>query len=229
MYLMYCKQFQVVDSIFEFNQLMTPDWIEANAEITGNHQVTQDFFEILPTTGSLYQRALRVPIVPPTILNSNNTITVMMTVALDTTIAQTDDHDPYLGISDGKSFIGWQTVDVDNYNTNPPCYSINADVGASIITGIKIGRGPHTDSKAFPTVINMRFKPAELWGTCETPQGDGGYNNLAAYNSLLNPSNGISFELYRHNPDEIYRIKYVQVYIVLEWTGNTTSKGIPFQ
>ena len=44
--------------IIPYNQLMTPKWIQSNAEITGNHNLTQAHYEILPTTGTTYQRAL---------------------------------------------------------------------------------------------------------------------------------------------------------------------------
>ena len=57
-----------METIIPYDQLMTPEWIESNAEITGNHQLTQDYYEILPATGETYQQALRVPLLPPNIL-----------------------------------------------------------------------------------------------------------------------------------------------------------------
>ena len=204
-------QVHFVETIIPFDELMNPAWIEDNAEITGNHQVTQAFYEILPTTGAVYQRALRVPLLPPNILSSNDSITVMMTVAMDTTIAITDDHDPIFGISDEKSFVGFQVFDVINYKALPPCCSINADVGDSTLQNVKQGSGAFTDSTHFPSVIKTQLKPADKWGSCETPQGDGGYNNLVFYESTVDPSKGLYFEFYRHNVKEEYHIKYIQV------------------
>ena len=201
-----------METIIPYDQLMTPKWIESNAEITGDHQLTEAYYEILPTTGATYQRALRVPLLPPKILSSNDSITVVMIVAMDTTIATTDDHDATFGISDEKSFIGFQAVDVNNYPTSPPCFSVNADVGVATIENIKLGNtGPLTDSTHFPSVIKIQLKPSEQWGSCETPQGDGGYNILGFYESTLDPSNGLYFEFYRHNVNEEYHIKYIQV------------------
>ena len=150
-----------METIIPYDQLMTPEWIESNAEITGNHQLTQDYYEILPATGGTYQRALRVPLLPPNILNSNDSITVVIIVAMDTTIAQTNDHDPNIGISDEKSYIGFEAPDIDNYHNYPACFSVNGDVGPTTIENVKLGEGPFTDSTHYPSIIKMQFKPAE--------------------------------------------------------------------
>ena len=114
---------------------MTPEWIKSNAEITGRHNVTQSYFEILPTTGDSYQRALRVPLIPPSLLASNDSITVVIIAAFDTTIGQTNDHDPNFGISDGKTFFGFEVPDPANYMNFPPCFSVSADVDVPTTTG----------------------------------------------------------------------------------------------
>ena len=180
-----------METIIPYDQLMTPEWIESNAEITGNHQLTHDYYKILPATGETYQRALRVPMLPPNILNSNDNITVVIIVAMDTTIAQTDDHDANFGISDEKSYIGFEAPNVANYHDYPACFSVNADVGVTTLENVKLGEGPLTSSTHYPSIIKAQFKPAEQWGSCETPQGDGGYNNLGLYQSALDPSNGL--------------------------------------
>ena len=159
-----------------FDQLMTPKWIESNAEISGNHKLTEAYYEILPTTGERYQRALRVPLIPPGSLNCDDSVTVVIIAAMDTTIAQSHDHDPNFGISDGKTFIGFEAVNPGNYHSFPPCFSINGDVGPTALQNAKFGNGSFTDSTHYPSVIKMQFKPAEQWGSCETPQGDGGYD-----------------------------------------------------
>ena len=201
-----------METIKPYDQLMTPVWIDSNAEITGNHQLTQAFYEILPARGgSLYQRALRVPLLPPKILNSNDSITVVILVAMDTTIAQTNDHDPNFGISDGKSYIGFEAPDIANYRNYPACFSVDGDVSATTLENVKLGEGPRTNSTHYPSIVKVQLKPAEQWGSCETPQGDGGYNNLGFYESTLDTSNGLYFEFYRHHASEEYHIKYIQV------------------
>ena len=195
---------------------MTPKWIESNAEITGNHKLTEAYYEVLSATGVPDQRALRVPLIPPGILKYNDSTTIVIIVAMDTAFAQSHDHDPNMGISDMKSFIGFEAVNPGNYHEYPPCFSINGDVGSTALQNVKYGNGSFTDSTHYPSVIKMQFKPAEQWGSCETPQGDGGYNNLGFYQSVLDPTNGLYFELYRDDAPEEYHIKYIQVYVQWE-------------
>ena len=46
-------------------------------------------------------------------------ISVAMTIAMDTTLADSRDHDPSFGISDGKSFVGIQIPDKRTYGYLP--------------------------------------------------------------------------------------------------------------
>ena len=68
---------------------MTPKWIHSNAVITGPHALYPQYFEILPTTGVYYQRALQIQLVAPNILKSTDSVTVTVTVAVDATYAAT--------------------------------------------------------------------------------------------------------------------------------------------
>ena len=208
---------QEVEVTLLFDELMTPKWIESNAEITGDHKVTEGYFEILPTTGPLYVRALRVPLVPPNVLNSNDSTTIVIIASMDTVMPQTTDYDPNIGISDGKSYIGFEAPDIRNYHNYPPCFSVNADVGETGLQNVEIERNaPFTSSTHYPSVVRMQFKPAEKWGSCETPQGDGGYSNLGFYQSALDPKNGLYFEFYHHHANEEYHIKYIHVHVQWE-------------
>ena len=40
---------------------------------------------------------------------------------MDTVLADSSDHDPIFGISDGASFV-FIVMDKDNYVSEPPCY-----------------------------------------------------------------------------------------------------------
>ena len=136
----------------------------------------------LPLVQGTNGHALRVPLIPPNVLNSNDSITIVIIASMNTTIPQSHDHDPSFGISDGKSFIGFLPPDVQNYQKDyPPCLSIDGVVGSTILRSPKFGDGPLTTSTHYPSVVKMQFKPNEQWGCCETPQGDGGYGNLGFY------------------------------------------------
>ena len=107
---------------------MTPKWIHDNAVITGPFALHSQYFEILGTTGGFDQRALQVQLIAHNILKSTDSITVTVTVALDTTLADTTDHDFAFGISDGESLIGFQAPDKGNYPSIPPCYKYEGKV-----------------------------------------------------------------------------------------------------
>ena len=90
--------------------LMTPKWIDKNANITGPKALYPQCFEILPTTGVHFQPALQIQLVAPNILKSTEGVTVTVTVAVDVSYASNNDHDPFIGISDGQSFIGYKQM-----------------------------------------------------------------------------------------------------------------------
>ena len=119
---------------------MTPTWLDQNAEKTGPYNVTSEYnnYEIVETTGSRYQRALRVELVPPGVATPTSSCMVTITAALDPTIPLTDDHDPVFTISDKKSFMGFQTLDVQNFPRYTPCFRLEGDLNEETLkTGNK--------------------------------------------------------------------------------------------
>ena len=121
---------------------MSPKWIHSNAVITGPHALYPQYFVILPTTGVGWQRAIQIQLLAPNVLTSTDSVTVTVTVALDTTIADSNDHDPTFGIYDGVSFIGFITFDKGNYCTHSPCIKIDGKVATTTLQNIEQGSGP---------------------------------------------------------------------------------------
>ena len=81
-------------AILPYHQLTTPQWIQNYSTITGLYALHPQYFEILPTTGDLWQLALQVQLIPPGILTATDSVTVTITVAMDTVLADSRDHDP---------------------------------------------------------------------------------------------------------------------------------------
>ena len=190
-------------------------WIHNNAVITGPHNINSQYLEILQTTGANFQRALQVELVAPNILTSNDNITVKVTVAVDTTIADSNDHDPALGISDGVSFIGFLAPDKDNYPKVSPCHKIEGKVAATKLQNTQQGSGPTVASRKFSSEIKMQIKPTEKWGSCHT-EHDEGFVNTQDYQSSLDLTKTLYLEFYRNHAKEKYRIKYIVVDIDLD-------------
>ena len=185
---------------------MTPKWIHNNAVITGPHALNSQYFEILPTTGAAWQRALQIPLVAPNILTSTDSVTVAVTVAMDVSHASSSDHDPTIGISDGTSFIGVHPKDrIPN-----PCYILEGKGGTVLLNPVTVSNGPTVTSRRYSSEIKIQLRPAEQWGSCHT-ENDGGYTNVGNYQRLLDPSKGLKLEMYHQGANEKYRIKYIVV------------------
>ena len=190
---------------------MTPKWIHSNAVITGPHALNLQYFEILPTTGAAFQRALQIPLVAPNILTPTDSVTVTVTVAMDVSYASINDHDPTIGMSDGTSFIG---VHVKDRIPNP-CYVLEGKSGTALLNHLTVSNGATVTSRRYSSEIKIQFRPAEQWGSCYT-EHDGGYTNVGNYRRLLDPSKGLQLEIYRQGTNEKYRIKYIVVDVDLD-------------
>ena len=194
---------------------MSPKWIHKNAVITGPHALYPHYLDILPTTGDVYQWALQVQLVAPNTLTSTDSITVSVTIALDTTIADSGDHDISFGISDGVSFIGFIAPDKDNYPTLSPCYKLESKVVSTLLQNVQVGKGPLVTSRKYSSEIKIQIKPTEKWGSCHT-EHDEGYVNTQDYQHSLDLSKALYFEVYRQHIIEKYHIKYIVVDVDLD-------------
>lgn len=103
----------MIQAILPYRQLMTPKWI--HKYFTISHAFYPQYFEILPTIAATWQRALQVQLVPPNILASTDDVTLTITVAMDTVLSDSIDHDPSFGISGGSFFIGLHQTDRINF------------------------------------------------------------------------------------------------------------------
>ena len=190
---------------------MTPKWIHSNAVITGPHALYPQYFVILPTTGVTHQRAIRIQLVAPNILTSTDSVTATVTVAVDVTYASSNDNDLRIGVSDGRSFIGFEARDTEA----SPCNHFEGDSNTGVLQNIYRIYSPVVTSQRYSSEIKVQIRPAEQWGSCHT-EHDEGYTNVANYQRTLDPSKGFYLEIYREEVHEQYRIKYVEVNVDLD-------------
>ena len=108
-----------VKIIMPYHQLMSPTWLQRYSNITGNFTLHSQYLELGHTTvlgqRNFYQQALQVRLVAPGILKKNDCVGITITVAIDTVLGESTDHDPTFGVSDGTSFIGFTIPDVFDY------------------------------------------------------------------------------------------------------------------
>jgi len=65
---------------------MTPSWLSKHAEIIGSYTVRPDYLQILSGAAD-FERVIRVQLVPPKTLSKKDDITVTITAAMDTILA----------------------------------------------------------------------------------------------------------------------------------------------
>ena len=189
---------------------MTPYWLSKHAEIFGSYTVRPDYLEIL--SGFTYERLIRVQLVPPKTLSEEDDITVTITVAMDTTHADAYEHDPIFGISDGDYFVGFITLDNNNYPSSPPCYrtqSISYDNRISPSTSSSGVTRP-TGAKSYSSEVKMHIKPTEKWGSCHT-EHDEGHIAIAQYSYKLDITKGLYFDMHRLSSSQTYHVEYILV------------------
>ena len=208
-----CIQIQLVKEILPYYELMTPKWLHKHAIITGNYTLYQQYLELDPTTvlrQPKLQQAIEVKLVPYGILKSTDDVAVTVTIAMDTKLANSKDHDPSFGISDGKYFIGFRAHDRTNYARLSPCRHIEGEIIDGLLQNIRQVKGPLVSSQTFSSEIKLRFRPTEQWGSCHTEQNEG-YVNIANYQHKVDLTKGLHLQMYHEDNVETYRIKYIVV------------------
>jgi len=205
----------VVQAVLPYKQLMTPHWIHKHSTIIGPHALYPHYFEILPTTGPEDIHALQLQLVPPSILATTDSVTVTMTIAVDTTLADSAEHDVSFGIGDGTRFVGFHVVGKNNYHTLSPCYLAEGDNIDGILKNPRVVPAPLVASRRYSSEIKLQFRPAERWGSCHT-EHDEGYTNIASFQRLLDVTKGMYLEVYRGSAHEKYRIKYIKVEVDID-------------
>ena len=196
---------------------MTPKWLAKYATIHGSYTYKPDYLEIL--AGSANQHVLQVQLVPPGALTNDDhkCATVTMTIALDTVWADSRDHDPFFGVSDGEKIVGFRVVDKGNYAAGPPCYLTEADnINNVLANAVYNTAGPKPNSpKGYSSEVKIQIKPCEKWGSCHT-EHDEGYVFIANYQRNLDLTKGLYLDMYRNSPGETYRIEYIAISVELD-------------
>ena len=187
---------------------MTPKWLTKHATIHGSYTYKPNYLEILAGAAD-YQHVLQVQLVPPGVLTNDDSecVSVTMTIAMDTTWADDNDHDPYFGISDGEKFIGFTVEDNDNL-----CYSAEGDNVNDVLINIAYDNsGPKPNPpQGYSSEVKIQIKPGEKWGSCHTEQ-DEGFVSIGNYKRHLDLTKGLFLDVCRNHAAEVYRIEYITV------------------
>ena len=196
---------------------MTPSWLEAHASYIGSYR-SSTTEQLTFNAGSRdYTALLKVPIIPADILEDSSLVTLKIVASLDDDIGKKEDSDPIFGVSDGVSFVGFETVDKATYSYSPgyaPCYGVEGTSGSSLAGISKISvHSPRPNDSFYPGQFVITLKLNERWGSCYTAH-DGGFVKTADYNKRLQLSKGLTLEVYRDDNHENVGIKFIEVTVM---------------
>ena len=80
---------------------------------------------------------------------------------MDTTLADSRDHDPLFGISDGESFVGYAIPYQGNYYGSSPCFNIEGDIINGVLTNIPSFIDPNSivTSRSYSSEVKLQIRP----------------------------------------------------------------------
>ena len=192
---------------------MTSSWIVKHTTVTTPYNLHSQYIEF--PSGIENQRMIQLQLVRPNILTSTDSVTVTITFAMDTQVADSGDHDISFGVSDGTFFTGFIAHDKDNYPSTSPCHRIEGSIKNGILHSPNQGSGSLVSVRHYSGEIKIQIRPTEKWGICCT-QHDEGFTNVQNFQRALDITNGLYLEVYRQHIDEKYRVKYISVDVDLD-------------
>ena len=195
---------------------MTPNWLEVHASYMGsNYSKTAE--QLTFNAGPVDRPALlKVPMIPAGWLHYSAPLTVKIVVSHDVSIGKSvgTDSDIDYGVSDGKSFVGFCTVDKNNYPNYAPCYGCEGTSGTTLTGSRSFGHSsPKPSDSFYPGQFVFTLKLDERWGSCYTAH-DGGFARTAVYNNRLMLNKGLTLEVYKGHKHERVGIKYIEVTVI---------------
>lgn len=201
-----------------YHQTMTPSWIVAHASyIDGSRGYTTEQITFHAGGAGRWGALFKVPMIPVNELQNSSALTVKFVVSTNVTIGSTDsDSDLIYGVSDGISFVGFETLDKNNYKGNfPPCYGSEGVSFGSRLKDYKRVSSllPKPSDSFYPGQVIGTLSLNERWGSCYTAH-DGGFAKTAVYSKRLNLSKGLTFEVYKDHKGERIGIKFIEVTII---------------
>ena len=193
---------------------MTPSWLEAHASYIGRYRSSTTEQLTFNAGSQHYAALLKVPIVPADILEDSSLVTLKIVASLDDDIGKKEDSDPKFGVSDGVSFVGFETIDLSWPTDLAPCFGIEGTSGSNLTERQEISKfSPKPNDSIYLTQFVITLKLNERWGLCYTAH-DGGFVKTADYNKRLQLSKGLTLEVYRDQKDERVGIKFIEVTVM---------------
>ena len=185
------------------------------------HSIITKPFTVYPKyleipAGKAHEHLLQAELIAPNILTATDSVAVTLTIAMDTVLAKSIDHDPVFGISDRTTFVGFMAWEPFDYKSVPPCFSVEGVNTNGLLESRRYdSNNPKVNSRDYSSEITIRIKPNDQWGSCHTEHDEGNVG-IVNYQYKLDLTKGLYLKLYRHNAAERYRIKYIETDVYLD-------------
>jgi len=191
---------------------MTPAWLETHASYIDSSR-SSTAKQLTFNAGAANNAALlKVPMIAAGNLKVSSSLTIEITVANDISTGgkPAGDSDIKYGVSDGTRFIGFQTMDKNNYNDHAPCFGTEGISGPTLSSVRQEPILPKSSDSFYPGQFVFNLKLNERWGSCYTAH-DGGFVRTASYNNRLALSKGLTLEVYKSGKTERVGIKFIKI------------------
>ena len=196
-----------------YHQTMTPSWLDLHASYNnGNPSQTKEYLTFGRVGSDYYAALLKVPMIAAGFLENSAPLTVKIVASHD--IATNGNTKIYYGVSDGINFVGFSAVNHGNFGSSHPCIGAHGYSGVPRLKQFISIYGPRGLSDSFfPGQVVLTLKLDERWGSCYTAH-DGGFVQTTAYRNRLMPNKGLTLEVYKLNPYDTARIKFIEVTVL---------------
>ena len=148
--------------------------------------------------------------IPPGALNN-------LTISIQVHFHQSPraDTDPLVALCDNTTCNGIVITDAANYPNLPCCYKTFAP-GPTIDPSCPSNCGEIVAANAVdPKTVYLTFIPSERWGSFSIPEGNG-FTSSHIFGTQLDPTQGLSVEMYSDHSGEQYKLGYMIVEVIRE-------------
>ena len=145
--------------------------------------------------------------IPPTVLQRQADITVVITVGLQNAIRNRKDSDPKVFLSDGDNGIGFDIRD----GVAPRCEGAQASMGNKLANDTDYD-AVSSESNILSEEFVLTISPSQKWGSCFFA-ADSGMISPVSYTQSINLDKGLWIEVYREGTSEEYVFNYIIVEI----------------
>ena len=194
-------------------RLLTPRKLQSVASL--QHLTSASDTELHFTASANDVRFLRFTLdslgtIPPGALNN-------LTINIQVHFHQSPraDTDPQVALCDSTTCNGIVITDSGNYPNLPCCYKTFAP-GPTTDRSCPSNCGKIVATNAVhPKTVSLTFVPSERWGSFGIPEGNG-FTTSHIFGTQLDPTQGLSVEMYGHDSGEQYKLGYIIVEVIRE-------------